>query len=175
MNLDGKKGFIGCQNYCKGDDPRSHHFISIPRNVKEEFLVELFQNDGKFKSDISSFESDIENLKICARVLPPRSGGKGKQSSGVSSSISSGVLLVSDYIYTAYGHIDENNQPIVGKISVALVQPRLKSSHRLTALTVGQSYIFKELITTQGPPQQSYRKIVKTYTLLPSRRLGPVL
>ncbi|KAJ7486492.1 hypothetical protein FB451DRAFT_949962, partial [Mycena latifolia] len=49
MNLDGMHGFIGCQNHCPGDS-RTHRFITIHWDVKEEYLRELLANNGIFKS-----------------------------------------------------------------------------------------------------------------------------
>ncbi|KAJ7086972.1 hypothetical protein C8R44DRAFT_900928 [Mycena epipterygia] len=72
INLDGKHGFIGCQNYRMGET-RSHRFRTIHRDVKEEYLRELLPNDGKYQSDPGL---DPQSA-VCARVLPPRSGGKG--------------------------------------------------------------------------------------------------
>ncbi|KAJ7171599.1 hypothetical protein C8R43DRAFT_944205 [Mycena crocata] len=90
INFDGKWGFIGCQNYRYTDPPHSHCFKTIHRDVKEDLLIELFANNGVFQSDVAV---DSESA-VCARVLPPRSGGKGD----------------------SYTHIDENNKVIQGKI-----------------------------------------------------------
>ncbi|KAJ7187531.1 hypothetical protein B0H12DRAFT_1040311, partial [Mycena haematopus] len=46
INLDGKYGFIGCQNF-RAEEARSHRFISIYRDVKEELLIELLSNDAE--------------------------------------------------------------------------------------------------------------------------------
>ncbi|KAJ7254436.1 hypothetical protein C8J57DRAFT_1236679 [Mycena rebaudengoi] len=91
MNLDGKHGFIGCQNYRPNE--RSHRFVTISRDVKEHLLRELLANDGKFTSDVA-IESESA---VCARVLHPRSGGKGAR-------------------LCPYTYIDENHQVIQGKI-----------------------------------------------------------
>jgi hypothetical protein len=72
MNLDGKHGFIGCEYY-RPDESRSHRFLTIYRDVKEGFVVELLANNGKFRSDTSIDPTSAS----CARVLHPRSGGKG--------------------------------------------------------------------------------------------------
>jgi hypothetical protein len=72
MNFDGKHGFIGCQNYSAGEG-RSHRFQTIHRDVKEDLIRELLANDGVFKSDVGIDPASA----VCARVLPPRSGGKG--------------------------------------------------------------------------------------------------
>ncbi|KAF8194842.1 hypothetical protein K438DRAFT_1968783 [Mycena galopus ATCC 62051] len=92
MNLDGKGGFIGCQNYSPGQ-PRSHRFITINRDVKEDLIRELLSNNGRFISDVNV---DSESA-ICARALHPRSGGKGDR-------------------LCPYTHIDQNHQVIKGKI-----------------------------------------------------------
>ncbi|KAJ6527896.1 hypothetical protein DFH09DRAFT_1285635 [Mycena vulgaris] len=44
MNLDGKYGFIGCENFAAG---RSHRFVTINRDVDEDLLIELFQNNDR--------------------------------------------------------------------------------------------------------------------------------
>ncbi|KAJ7120131.1 hypothetical protein C8R44DRAFT_877592 [Mycena epipterygia] len=92
INLDGKSGFIGCQKYRAGE-PRSHWFRTIQRDVKEEYLRELLANDGKYQSDLGV---DPQSA-VCARVLPPRSGGKGDRQ-------------------CPYTHIDANGQVLNGKI-----------------------------------------------------------
>ncbi|KAJ7149385.1 hypothetical protein C8R43DRAFT_1192463 [Mycena crocata] len=92
MNFDGKFGFIGCQFYRAGES-RSHRFLTINRDVKEDLLRELLANNGVYKSDVNI---DSESAK-CARVLPPRNGGKGDR-------------------LCPYTHIDENNQVIKGQI-----------------------------------------------------------
>jgi hypothetical protein len=53
MNLDGKNGFIGCQHFRPGDG-NSHRFVSIYRDVKEEFVIELLRNNGKFTPDVGA-------------------------------------------------------------------------------------------------------------------------
>ncbi|KAJ7038863.1 hypothetical protein C8F04DRAFT_1392709 [Mycena alexandri] len=91
-NLDGKNGFIGCQNYSAGQS-RTHRFITINRDVKEDLIRELLANNGKFISDVNLDSGSA----LCARVLPPRSGGKGDR-------------------LCPYTHIDENHQVVKGKI-----------------------------------------------------------
>ncbi|KAJ7440399.1 hypothetical protein B0H11DRAFT_1660472, partial [Mycena galericulata] len=88
MNFDGKYGFIGCQNYRSGE-ARSHRFVTIWRDVKEDLLRELLTNDGVFISDVGV---DPESA-VCARVLHPRNGGKGAR-------------------LCPYTHIGENQQVI---------------------------------------------------------------
>ncbi|KAJ7491316.1 hypothetical protein B0H11DRAFT_1911939 [Mycena galericulata] len=93
MNLDGKNSFIGCQNYRAGE-ARTHRFITIHRDVKEEYIRELLTNGGTFKSGVGL---DPQSA-VCARVLPPRSGGKGSQ-------------------LCPYTHIDPNSRQVIqGKI-----------------------------------------------------------
>ncbi|KAJ7510558.1 hypothetical protein B0H11DRAFT_2401870, partial [Mycena galericulata] len=88
MNFDGKLGFIGCQNYAVG---QTHRFITINRDVDEDLLLELFQNKGQFKSHVNVPTDD------CARVLPPRQGGRGNQK-------------------CPYTHIDTDGNVLEGKI-----------------------------------------------------------
>ena len=65
----GKTGFIGCSNWIRGQTTK-HRFLNIPKDVKEALVKELFESeDGDFSKKIST--------KKCARVLHPRSGGKG--------------------------------------------------------------------------------------------------
>lgn len=69
----GKAGFIGCSKWVQGKDSNDHRFIGIPKDVKEELIVELFESeDGSFKS------KSVET-KECARVLHPRHGGRGRR------------------------------------------------------------------------------------------------
>jgi hypothetical protein len=70
MNLDGKNGFIGCEHYAPGE---SHRFVTINRDIEEKSLIELFQNKGQFTSFVNVVTA------TCARVLPPRQGGKGER------------------------------------------------------------------------------------------------
>ncbi|KAJ6474737.1 hypothetical protein DFH09DRAFT_1343071 [Mycena vulgaris] len=113
MNLDGKHGFIGCQNYRAGDS-RTHRFTTIQRNVKEDYICELLSNDGVFTSNVGL---DPQSA-VCARVLPPRSGGKGDR-------------------LCPYTHINENRQVIQGKIihrpcnaKIRIFSPLERSDHR---------------------------------------------
>ncbi|KAJ6466503.1 hypothetical protein DFH09DRAFT_1381711 [Mycena vulgaris] len=92
MNFDGKLGFIGCQKYSPGE-ARSHRFQTIHRDVKEDLIRELLANDGVFKSDVGIDPASAE----CARVLPPRSGGKGDR-------------------LCPYTHVNADNEVIQGKI-----------------------------------------------------------
>ncbi|KAJ7850344.1 hypothetical protein B0H13DRAFT_1905751 [Mycena leptocephala] len=70
MNLDGKNGFIGCEHYAPGE---SHRFVTINRDIEEKSLIELFQNKGQFTLFLNVVTAN------CARVLPPRQGGKGER------------------------------------------------------------------------------------------------
>ncbi|KAJ7034512.1 hypothetical protein C8F04DRAFT_1183058 [Mycena alexandri] len=73
INLDGKGGFIGCQKYSRSQ-PRSHRFITINRDVKEELIQELLSNNGRFISDVNvnseSAVSDKTQDNIRARYGP---------------------------------------------------------------------------------------------------------
>ncbi|KAJ6513998.1 hypothetical protein DFH09DRAFT_1374151 [Mycena vulgaris] len=88
MNLDGKYGFIGCENFAAG---QSHRFVTINRDVDEDLLIELFQNNGQFKSFVNTITA------TCARVLPPGQGGKGERT-------------------CPYPHIDVNGNIIKGEL-----------------------------------------------------------
>ncbi|KAJ7742334.1 hypothetical protein DFH07DRAFT_980337 [Mycena maculata] len=66
MNLDGKHGFIGCQNYRAGQ-ARTHRFVTIHRNVKEEYIRELLLNSGIFESDVGL---DPSRLSVHVFFLP---------------------------------------------------------------------------------------------------------
>ncbi|KAJ7775009.1 hypothetical protein B0H16DRAFT_1265082, partial [Mycena metata] len=88
MNFDGKYGFIGCQNYSAGG---KHRFVSINRDVDEDLLRELFQNNGRFTSFVNVVSTN------CARVLPPRQGGKGNRK-------------------CPYTHVDQNGLILPGNI-----------------------------------------------------------
>ncbi|KAJ7261187.1 hypothetical protein C8J57DRAFT_1232741 [Mycena rebaudengoi] len=55
-------------NYCPNE--RSHQFLTINRNIKEELLRELLTNEEKLTSDVA-VESESA---VCARVLHPRNG-----------------------------------------------------------------------------------------------------
>ncbi|KAF9044099.1 hypothetical protein BJ165DRAFT_1347476, partial [Panaeolus papilionaceus] len=68
----GKLGFIGCSDWIRGTKG-SHRFLPIPKDVKEELVVELFESEN------GSFASRELSTKLCARVLHPRNGAKGYQ------------------------------------------------------------------------------------------------
>ncbi|KAJ6464091.1 hypothetical protein C8R45DRAFT_840549, partial [Mycena sanguinolenta] len=87
-NFDGKNGFIGCQNYAPG---QKHRFVTINRDVDEEHLRDLFQNNGRFTTFVNVVSAN------CARVLPPRQGGKGDRK-------------------CPYAHVDAYGNVIQGKI-----------------------------------------------------------
>ncbi|KAJ7196031.1 hypothetical protein GGX14DRAFT_327140, partial [Mycena pura] len=87
-NFDGKNGFIGCQHFAQG---QKHRFVTINRDVDEALVRELFQNNGRFTSFVN-----VVSAK-CARVLPPRQGGKGDRK-------------------CPYTHIDINGNVIQGNI-----------------------------------------------------------
>lgn len=71
VNHFGKSGFIGCSEWVRGKSSE-HRFMGIPKDVKEDLLIELFESeDGCFKTRVDT--------KECARVLHPRNGGKGRQ------------------------------------------------------------------------------------------------
>lgn len=71
VNHFGKSGFIGCSEWVRGKS-YEHRFMGIPKDVKEDLLIELFESeDGSFKQHVDT--------KECARVLHPRNGGKGRQ------------------------------------------------------------------------------------------------
>ncbi|KAJ7912720.1 hypothetical protein B0H13DRAFT_1488514, partial [Mycena leptocephala] len=88
MNLDGKNGFIGCEHYAPGE---SHRFVTINRDIEEKSLIELFQNKGQFTSFVNVVTA------TCARVLPPRQGGKGER-------------------VCPYPHIDSNGIVVKGRL-----------------------------------------------------------
>ena len=80
-NLDGKTYFVGCSRWNQGSAARAHRFISIPKEIDEELLRELFQNNGQFKNPdaISNSEVLAQGSGKCAYILPPRNGGKGRR------------------------------------------------------------------------------------------------
>ncbi|KAJ7733654.1 hypothetical protein B0H16DRAFT_1467994 [Mycena metata] len=64
INLDGKGGLIGCQKYSRSQS-RSHRFITINRDVKEELIQELLSNNGRFISDVNvDSESALSRVKL---------------------------------------------------------------------------------------------------------------
>ena len=77
MNFDGKKGFIGCEEYRDGT-PRCHRFMTIPCDVKESLLIKLFCTDNGDSGSFRFLDSPSETPK-CARVVPCWNGAKGKQ------------------------------------------------------------------------------------------------
>lgn len=74
MNFDGKRGFIGCEKYRNGT-PRAHRFMTIPRDVPEMVLIQLFQSDV----EPGSSKHPLRDTAKCARVVPCRNGAKGKR------------------------------------------------------------------------------------------------
>lgn len=71
----GKLGFIGCSDWIRGTKG-SHRFLPIPKDVKEELVVELFESEN------GSFASRELSTKLCAWVLHPCNGAKGYQECG---------------------------------------------------------------------------------------------
>ena len=45
-NLDGHRHFIGCSLWKRSDPMNSHRFMSLPTNINECLVIELFQNKG---------------------------------------------------------------------------------------------------------------------------------
>lgn len=72
-NLDGHRHFIGCSLWKRSDPVNSHRFMSLPTDINERLVVELFQNKGRFNGQ------PLDGVKKCARVVPIRNGAKGRQ------------------------------------------------------------------------------------------------
>jgi len=72
-NLDGHQYFIGCSLWKRSDPVNSHHFMSLPTDVNECLVIELFQNKEQFKGQ------HLDDIKKCTRVVPIRNGAKGRQ------------------------------------------------------------------------------------------------
>ena len=51
----------------------SHCFMSLPMDINECLVIELFQNKGQFNSQ------PLDGIKKCARVVPIRNGAMGHQ------------------------------------------------------------------------------------------------
>lgn len=154
MNLDGKLGFIGCQNFAAGE---KHRFMTIHRDVDEDLLLELFQNKGQFKSHVKVPTDD------CARVLPPRQGGKGAQKCRTSLA----SIIHADrcaQLFSAYTHVDGDGNVLEGKIIHRHAPRRLRSSPRWTARTAVLLYPSPLRTIIQGRPQQSRHGMAKIYT-----------
>ncbi|KAF7800308.1 hypothetical protein EIP86_011557 [Pleurotus ostreatoroseus] len=74
-NCDGKTLFIGCSGWKRtSSKTENHRFETIPINVDQDLVKELFQNNGQFKQA----PSDSAIAGGCATVVPRRSGAKGK-------------------------------------------------------------------------------------------------
>ncbi|EDR04794.1 uncharacterized protein LACBIDRAFT_330283 [Laccaria bicolor S238N-H82] len=72
-NLDSHKYFIGCSGWKRTDPVNSHRFMSLPTDINDRLVVELFQNKGRFNA------FPLSNIKKCAQVIPVRNGAKGRQ------------------------------------------------------------------------------------------------
>ncbi|KAF9494598.1 hypothetical protein BDN71DRAFT_1507567 [Pleurotus eryngii] len=78
-NFDGKKSFIGCQGWRKGDQARSHRWATIPRNINEGLLLELFRNKGSYTtSTMNRLKINLPADSKCSYVCPPQNA-KGQK------------------------------------------------------------------------------------------------
>ncbi|TFY62625.1 hypothetical protein EVJ58_g3736, partial [Rhodofomes roseus] len=75
-NFDGKKGFIGCPHY-KETANGKHRFKTIPRDVNEDILLELFQYSGTLQA--AAHDELVLKTAECGFMVPPRSGAKGEK------------------------------------------------------------------------------------------------
>ncbi|KAI0356054.1 hypothetical protein OH77DRAFT_1538515 [Trametes cingulata] len=77
---DGKYYFVGCSGWSRSDpdDGRGHRWITIPLNINEQLILELFQTRGEFKTRLHEADCAIAGNK-CTHMVPRRSGGKGEQ------------------------------------------------------------------------------------------------
>jgi hypothetical protein len=111
MSYDGKNFFIGCQGWHKGDKAKSHRFISIPRNVDENILLGLFQNNGTFDDDHEIPKEAASSQ--CAYVTLPRNGGKGKRICHMSMNFLTENITLS-WSLVAYTHISVEKKVMQG-------------------------------------------------------------
>ncbi|KAJ7661189.1 hypothetical protein B0H17DRAFT_1144712 [Mycena rosella] len=144
MNLDSKYGFIGCENYAPGE---SHRFITINRDVDEEPLLEVFQNNYRFASFVNVITAN------CARVLPLRQGGKGECVCPYPHIDSNGIVVKGRLIrrkckttIKIFAPIDRDDRRVIVYLSGAHNHPRPPS----TKLTRTRKDVRKEAIVTAG-------------------------
>ncbi|KAK7019126.1 hypothetical protein R3P38DRAFT_2715272 [Favolaschia claudopus] len=145
MNYDGKYGFIGCQFYAPN---QQHRFVSIYRDADEHLVLELFQNNGEFLSPPTAISAS------CARVLPPRQGGKGDQVCPYSHVDAFGKILKGKIIHHScdatiriFAPIDRTDRRAIVYLSGPHNHPR----HPETKLTRKGKDAYKTAITLAGP------------------------
>ncbi|KAJ7923825.1 hypothetical protein B0H13DRAFT_2316176 [Mycena leptocephala] len=126
MNFDGKNGFIGCEHYAPGE---SHRFVTINRDIEEKSLIELFQNKGQFTSFVNVVTAN------CARILPPRQGGKGERVCSYPHIDSNGIVVKGrlirrkcNTIIKIFAPIDRDDRRAIVYLSGAHNHPRPPSS-----------------------------------------------
>ncbi|KAJ7033971.1 hypothetical protein C8F04DRAFT_906737, partial [Mycena alexandri] len=138
MNFDGKNGFIGCQNYSAGS--KKHRFVTINRDVDEDLLRELFQNNGRFISN-------------CACVLPPCQGGKGNRKCPFTHVDGNGCILPGNIIrrpcntwIKIFAPVDRNDRRAIIYLNKPHNHPRPPS----TKLSRNSRDAYKEAILAAG-------------------------
>ncbi|KAF9052208.1 hypothetical protein BDZ89DRAFT_1153643 [Hymenopellis radicata] len=77
-NLNGKKLLIGCDGYEAGQASTAHRLTDIPRDVNEDLVKELFQNDGVLSEATRAKYSVIGSSESCSYICQPRNAKGAK-------------------------------------------------------------------------------------------------
>ncbi|KAJ7600076.1 hypothetical protein C8J56DRAFT_879820 [Mycena floridula] len=75
-NFDAKSNFIGCSAW-NGDS--RHRFDTIPRNINEEMVKELFRNNGEYPADVMATNRTRLGVGECKHIVRPQNGARGKK------------------------------------------------------------------------------------------------
>ena len=142
MNMDGKSYFIGCEGWRKEHPAFSHRFLTIPVGIQEAHIIELFKENGVFKT----VPIDVDVGK-CALVTAPRSGGKGKRLCRVFSVHH--MTRVADLLLRDQHTLISAQMAKLFRANLydACAKPASRSIHQWTVRIVGQSSYLTEPIT----------------------------
>lgn len=133
MNYNGKKHFIGCSKFMHGD-AKSHRLLSIPRDVQEPLLLQLFQSGGEIQA---------ADTGPCAQVISCRSDTKGNAL--CRESLLSNIAALYTYLSqsTAYTHV-RDGKTIQGKLTkracntkIKIYSPTDRTDHRAIIILDG--------------------------------------
>ncbi|RPD75850.1 hypothetical protein L226DRAFT_570087 [Lentinus tigrinus ALCF2SS1-7] len=73
---NGKAGFVGCRNWEAAQaDSGKHRYVPLPADVDDDLVQELSRHGGV----LTSASADLHAVAKCARMVSPRSGGKGSK------------------------------------------------------------------------------------------------
>ncbi|KAJ7586636.1 hypothetical protein C8J56DRAFT_1085151 [Mycena floridula] len=125
-NFDGKMNFIGCSGWVSGSpDTKRHRFKSIPSNIDEVLLKELFQNSGAYSQATVDRYLLKSQVAACKYIVSSVTGAKGKKK-------------------CPYSHIDAGNRAVSAqlktrpcKAKIAIYSPLNRDDYRAIVIITG--------------------------------------